>query len=274
MRRAPATRFTGLMEKTSGDPATRATGKPVETWTCRLAGRDYELDVTPGLSTRLMLRVDGTQVYDKAEMDDHRRIRLDGGRVEAWIGARGNLKRATAYAGSVDMDFDAPVGSRAARTQAWGREHPGLFAARHVAMQLGGVLIALLGLGALFKHLIAPVIRWIVERMPDIDWPDIPWPQITWPTLPWPDIHLPRIPWPDVGPPPWWHYVVSFFAWIEPYEDIAKALLIGLTIALFEARRLRRQQRLRRDAEAHKQKQADTSGDGDREPDPGAGPTA
>lgn len=248
-------------------------------WTCRLAGHLYELEVTPGLSTRLVLRVDGEQVHDKRSMDERRTIRAGGGRrVEVRMSALGGVKRATAHDGDVDLDFDAPAGSRAARTQEWGRRHPTWYALRHVVIAVGGILVVMLGLGALMKALIEPVIRWIAERMPEL--PRIPWPDINLPRIPWPHFDLPDIPWPHFDipwpniTPPWWWTV--FTEWLGQHEDIIKPLLFAVMLALFEVRRQRRQRRLRESAEAGSDspevagsKRADAAPDGDVPDDTG-----
>lgn len=242
----------GAQPEASDTPTSADSGSPrsVQTWTCALRGRRYELTAWGTTNVRLVLRVDGREVYDKKEMDDNRTIRLDGGRrVTVKVGATGKIKQATVVDNGIDMDFDAPAGTRAARMQEWGRQHPVLFALRHVAVKGGGILIALLGLGALFKALIEPVIDrvvdWIAEHMPHIDipWPDIHLPEIPWPDIPWPEIRLPRIPWPDLPPPPDW--VLAILEWLAEHEDIIKPLFIGLVLALMEMRRLRRQRKLR-----------------------------
>lgn len=214
-----------------------------KTWTCSLGGRAYELDVHPGMTTRLVLRVDGEVLHDKASSDEWRTITTGPGRrVEVRLANLGKVRRATVHDGPRDLDFDAPAGSRAARTQQWGRAHPTLFALRHVAIKGGLIVIALLGLGALFKALIQPIVRWITDRIPQVDLPDIalpdiPWPRIRWPAIPWPDI-----PWPQITLPDW---VITLITWLDQYDHIVKPLLIGLVLALGEMRRQRRQRRLR-----------------------------
>lgn len=54
----------------------------------------------------------------------------------------------------VFVPFQPPAGTRARRMYEFQREHPGLFAARHVANNLGGTVLALLGVGALLKALL------------------------------------------------------------------------------------------------------------------------
>ncbi|SNV18096.1 Uncharacterised protein [Dermatophilus congolensis] len=216
-----------------------------QTWTCLLRGVSYELDVYPSREARLVLRVDGKQIYDKKNSTDNRSITVGRDcRVRVRLSFLGRVKDATAYDGDAELDFDAPVGSRAEKTQSWGRKHPVLFALRHVAFKAGGILIAFLGVTAFVKWLLAPVIEWIADHMPRISWPEIHLPQI-----PWPEIHLPRIPWPDIQIPwpqitlPWWLQVV--LGWLAEHEEIIKPLLIGLLLALGEMRRQRKQRKQR-----------------------------
>ncbi|GMA40964.1 hypothetical protein [Mobilicoccus caccae] len=235
--------------ETTQETTVATTPKTAVTWTCTLGGRFYELDVTPGLSTRTVLRVDGQQVHDEKVSGDRRTITLDADRrVEVRLSSLGKVRRATVHDGPVDLDFDAPAGSRAARTQEWGRTHPTLFALRHVVIKGGVIVVALLGLGALVKAVVEPVVRWIAERMPDIPLPDIDLPDIPWPS----------IPRPDITPPDW---LAAFLTWFGQYDHIVKPLLIGLAIALFEIRRQRRQRRLRDSATADSPDEPPTAGD-------------
>lgn len=219
------------------DGRVTTTPRPTQTWTTTLSGHRYELDVTPGLSSRLVVRVDGEQLYDKKASDERRTIRLgEGRRLEVRLSGMGSIKRATAHDGAAELDLDAPPGTRAARLQEFGRAHPTLFALRHLAVQGGIVLVAVLGLGVLFSRLVEPVVRWVSERMPRVDLPDIPWPDIDVPDIPWPSIDLPGLPWPT--PPAW---LIAVFEFVDEYEWIVKPLLLGLVLAVFELRRQRRQ---------------------------------
>lgn len=249
-----------------------------------MAGRSYELDVTPGLSARLVLRVDGHQVHDSTSSDERRTIRLPSTgsttesnrgptagtaaeplpgekkglsllparRVDVRLSSMGKVKRATVHDGRDELDFDAPTGTRAARLQAWGREHPVLYALRFLAEKALVVVAVVLGLGALLRLLVEPLVQWLLGLLPDIAWPqirlpDIPWPQIDLPDIPWPRIDLSWIPWPD-PPPAWLLAVLEFY---DRNSHIVTPLLVGVFLALGEMRRQRRQrtQRAAREAE-------------------------
>ncbi|MDO5629623.1 MAG: hypothetical protein Q4G43_15015 [Mobilicoccus sp.] len=204
----------------------------VADWTCHLAGREYELSVTPGQKARVVLTMDGEVVSDKTEWESERTIQVTHGRrVRVWLSMRGQLKRATAYDGSRQLDFDAPAGSRAAQRQAWQRTHPRTYALRHVAVKGGGIVIVMLGLGVIVSRLLAPIIDWLMSLLPDVTLPELP-------TVPLPDVNLPQIPWPDLTLPTW---ALEFLNPLEPYAWIIKPLLIGLALAWYEMRRQRRQ---------------------------------
>ncbi|WP_151775521.1 hypothetical protein [Streptomyces abyssomicinicus] len=98
--------------------------------------------------------------------------------------------------------FEPPPGTRAARLYAFQQRRPGLYAARHVALNAGGTLLAILGVSALLRALLGallprldrwidlpdwsaphwlrwinplrylePVIEWIGSRLPDLSFP-------------------------------------------------------------------------------------------------------
>jgi hypothetical protein len=58
------------------------------------------------------------------------------------------------------------------------RNHPRLYASRHVVRAVGKVVAALLGVAAFIRLLLQPVLNWISDRLPQIDLPSIPWPDI------------------------------------------------------------------------------------------------
>jgi hypothetical protein len=147
--------------------------------------------VSAGLSTQGRLFVDGIQVDKKKS--ENQRIVLQGGGLTVvvrlnWLdqivqilgvpqGA--DLKRAD----TEGIAFNPPPGSRAARLETLRREHPNLYAARHVVVAVAQVLVGVIGIGALLGGL-----------LPRIDLPAIPLPAL--PAIPWPD--LPNIPWPAI----------------------------------------------------------------------------
>ncbi|WP_067472565.1 hypothetical protein [Actinomadura hibisca] len=93
-----------------------------------------------------------------------------------------------------ELPFAPPEGTRAHKREKFAREHPKVYAARHVALATSKVIWPLLGIGLAIK------LPW-----PDIPWPDlhIPMPDVDLPSIPWPDIDLPDIPWPDWHVPGW-----------------------------------------------------------------------
>jgi hypothetical protein len=94
--------------------------------------------------------------------------------------------------------FDPPPGSFAARLLVFRRNHPRLYASRHVVRALGRVTAILLGLAVFVRLLLQPVLDWITDLLPTIELQSIPWPDINWPSIPWPDIDL-----PDLAVPSW-----------------------------------------------------------------------
>jgi hypothetical protein len=123
--------------------------------------------------------------------------------------------------------FAPPPGSLAARLQAFERDHPRLWASRHVVLAVLKVLVALLGFAAFIRLLLAPVLSWLRGLLPDIDLPDIPWPDIDLPDIPWPDIDL-----PDLVLPPWLRAVLGTAKFWVP-------VLVAIAVAVAEVRRRR-----------------------------------
>ena len=80
------------------------------------------------------------------------------------------------------------AGSFAARLLVLQRNHPRLYASRHVVLAVGKATAALLGLGLLVRLLLQPVLDWVTPWLPDINLPSIPSPSIPWPDIPLPDI--------------------------------------------------------------------------------------
>lgn len=87
------------------------------------------------------------------------------------------------------------------------RNHPALYAARHVVVAILQVLIGVLGIGALLRGL-----------LPRIGLPEIPWPDL--PDIPWPDIDV-----PDLAVLEWVRELWSSVNWLVP---IAIAVLVAL----------------------------------------------
>lgn len=144
--------------------------------------------------------------------------------------------------------FEPPASTRAARVYRFQRNHPRLFAARHVLVETGAALFAIFGLGALVSAFLRSV-------LPRFDW--------SW---------LPSISLPDIDPPSWLRYLDPLYwlrrllpdwdlpGWLPdislPRAEWAKFLVpivISVVVAMQEVRRRRkRQQReddLRRERE-------------------------
>lgn len=123
------------------------------------------------------------------------------------------------------MGSRLPPGTRAARLEQMRREHPLLYAARHVALAVLQVAIGFIGFGALLGALL-PRIPWPRVPLPEITLPAIPWPNVTLPTLPWPDIPLPAIDLPLPDP-----------AFLAPLQDLWSSVswLVPIVIAIIVA---------------------------------------
>jgi hypothetical protein len=141
--------------------------------------------------------------------------------------------------------FEPPQGSFAARLLAWQRQHPRLYASRHVVLAVGKVAAALLGFGLLVRLLLRPVLDWISARLPDINFPSIPWPSIPWPSIPWPDIPLPDIDLPDLALPTWMQVIIGTAKFWLP-------VLIAIGVAVAEVRRRRAKAAGEGDRDAHR----------------------
>jgi hypothetical protein len=136
--------------------------------------------------------------------------------------------------------FAPPPGSFAARLLVFQRNHPRLYASRHVVLAVAKVVTALLGLAVLIRLLLQPVLDWITERLPDIDLPSIPWPDIDLPDIPWPDIDL-----PDLAVPTWLRVIIGTAKFWLP-------VLIAIGVAVAETRRRRAARARTEDRDAHR----------------------
>lgn len=119
--------------------------------------------------------------------------------------------------------FEPPEGTRAHRMWLLRQERPGWYAARHVAVAVGQILVGVLGVGVLLRSL-----------LPRIDWswlPSIPtgWiPDLSW--IPDPFGWL-----PDVTMPEWVRDVAASWKWWGP-------VVIAIGIALQEMERRKKKQ--------------------------------
>lgn len=119
----------------------------------------------------LRLSVDG-EVVDKSTHAAHNFFRLKGGGVEVrarsnWLG---NVRRAELVRDEGNVLFAPEPGSPAAELEKLALRRPKAYAARYVAKAIGGVLIAVLGLGALLGFLVPDIDLGI--SLPDIEVPE------------------------------------------------------------------------------------------------------
>ena len=152
-------------------------------------------------------------------------------------------KGVAALAGLVAAErhpFAPPPGSFAARLLIFQRNHPRLYASRHIVLAVAKVVTALLGLAVLVRLLLQPVLDWITERLPAIDLPSIPWPDLPWPDFPWPDIDL-----PEVAVPAWLRVIIGTAKFWLP-------VLIAIGVAVAETKRRRAAATREGDRDAHR----------------------
>jgi len=102
--------------------------------------------------------------------------------------------------------------------------HPRVYAYRHVAGAVGGVLLTIVGVTVFAKtvagELFHAVLAWLPDlRLPDIDFPDLPIPSIPFPDLP--DITMP--------------------GWVGSIADVAKYVVpVLIALAVTQAEIIRR----------------------------------
>ncbi|HEY9375815.1 MAG TPA: hypothetical protein VIQ02_01800 [Jiangellaceae bacterium] len=200
------------------------------------------LSALPGTVSRALLLVPRSDSHD-ADADP------DGSdNPQTGHGAALGLPKGAELAGLVTAErhpFSPPPGSFAARLLIFQRNHPRLYASRHVVLAVGKVTAALLGLGLLVRLLLQPVLDWIRDRLPEIDLPSIPWPDIPWPDIPWPDIPLPDIDLPDLAMPSWLRVIIGTAKFWLP-------VLIAIGVAVAETRRRRARAAREGDSDAHR----------------------
>ncbi|MCW2762308.1 MAG: hypothetical protein JWR85_2509 [Marmoricola sp.] len=208
----------------------RGTDLRVETW----------VDPDQKQRNRARLLVDGAEV-DETGSDEigHVELGQDAGhptRVAWWWTGRvsrcvlvepghGDVRRRS-------VPYAPPVGTRAARVHAWGEAHPNLYAARHVIINVGGTILAILGVGALLRAIFGGLLPRIdLGWLPDLDAPDwlryLDLARYLAPVFEWVPPLLDRlfgwIPEVETG---WLKYVVGF--------------VVAVSIAVREARRRKR----------------------------------
>jgi hypothetical protein len=183
------------------------------------------LTVLPGVVSRALLLVPRASTDGEGAQDGPDERRRPGPPDELLDALPKPLAR---FATATRREFAPPPGSVAARLAAFRRDHPRLWASRHVVLAAGKVALGLLGVAAFLRLLVAPVLEWLRGLLPDIDLPAIPWPDIDLPDIPWPDIDL-----PDLVLPPWLLAVAATAKFWVP-------ILVAIGLAVVEVRRRRR----------------------------------
>ena len=196
------------------------------------------LSALPGTASRALLLVPREDSTD----DDTDPAGSDGAQPEDDV-PPGLPKGVAALAGLVAAErhpFAPPPGSFAARLLIFQRNHPRLYASRHIVLAVAKVVTALLGLAVLVRLLLQPVLDWITERLPAIDLPSIPWPDLPWPDFPWPDIDL-----PELAVPAWLRVIIGTAKFWLP-------VLIAIGVAVAETKRRRAAATREGDRDAHR----------------------
>ena len=208
----------------------RGTDLRVETW----------VEPDEKQRNRARLLVDGTEV-DEGASDEIGNVDLgeDSGHptrvVWWWTGRVAKCLLVEPGQGDVrrrSVPYAPPAGTRAARVHAWGEKHPNLYAARHVVINVGGTVLAILGVSALLRAIFGGLLPRIdFSWLPDLNAPE--WlkyldpsrylaPLFEW-VRPLLDKLFGWIPEVDTG---WLKYVIGF--------------LVAVSIAVREARRRKR----------------------------------
>ena len=196
------------------------------------------LSVLPGTVSRALLLAPRSDSID-AEADHDSSDNSQTGH-EAALGVPKGVAELAGLVTAERHPFSPPPGSFAARLLIFQRNHPRLYASRHVVLAVGKVTAALLGLGLLVRLLLQPVLDWIRDRLPEIDLPSIPWPDIPWPDIPLPDIDL-----PDLAMPSWLRVIIGTAKFWLP-------VLIAIGVAVAETRRRRARAAREGDSDAHR----------------------
>lgn len=101
--------------------------------------------------------------------------------------------------------------------------YPRLYAYRHVAGAVGGVLLAIVGVTVFLKTVAGDIVRAVVAWLPDVRLPDIDFPDLPIPSIPFPDL-------PDVTLPGWAGSIVDVAKYVVP-------VLIALAVTQAEIKR-------------------------------------
>ncbi|MBB4662779.1 hypothetical protein [Conexibacter arvalis] len=202
--------------------ATAAPSQP--RWWLEVDGHRIEVEADgSGWKSRARLLVDGEQVDERSSGAGEVTLRGEAVNVKVSWGWRGEVRRCVAHLdGGETLPLRPPPGTRAAQLDALADERPVLYAARHVAIAGGKLLLGLVGFGL--------IVRLLISLLPDvsIDPPDIPLPSIDLPRIPLPSVDL-----PDITLPAWLQAILEASRWWMP-------LLIAIAIGWQEVRRRRR----------------------------------
>jgi hypothetical protein len=101
--------------------------------------------------------------------------------------------------------------------------HPRVYAYRHVAGAITGVLLAVVGITVFAKTVAAEILHAVLQWLPDLRLPDIDFPDLPIPSMPFPDL-------PDITMP----------GWVGSVADVAKyvvPVLIALAVTQAEIKR-------------------------------------
>lgn len=195
----------------------------MESWQLHDRGRDLVVETSQeGDRTRARLLVDGEQrTEDDGSALDTIKLRDGDLRVKVGLLGKGRARsvelidhgddgpppegddfRVRRFAGD-RVPFEPPPGTRAARRYAWQQSHPRLWAARHVAIEGGAIVLGVLGVGAVVSALFGRLLpRLDLDWLPDIDPPDwlhyvdpLSWLGRILPDWDLPDWNLPELGW-------------------------------------------------------------------------------
>ena len=213
------------------------------TYTLRDRGTDLRVEtwVEPEgkKRNRARLLVDGAEVEQGASDEiGHVDLGKDSGHPTRvawwWTGRVANCVLVEPGQGEVrrrSVPYAPPSGTRAARVHAWGEAHPRLYAVRHVVINVGGTILAILGVSAILKALFSGLLPAIDLGLPDLHPPE--WLKYLDPT----------------------RYLAPLFEWVPPLLDkllgwipdvelgwakYVIGFLVAVSIAVREVRRRKR----------------------------------
>jgi hypothetical protein len=101
--------------------------------------------------------------------------------------------------------------------------HPRLYAYRHVAGAVGGVLLTIVGVTVFAKTVAGELFHAVMALLPDLRLPDIDFPDLPIPSIPFPDL-------PDVTMPGWVGSIAVVAKYVVP-------VLIALAVTQAEIKR-------------------------------------